>query len=412
MRRRWAQLLVSVCAALGLIGWQATPAAAAPALSCASLGITAKTNLFATVGLPVIGWLENLGFDGRGGMWVSELELNKLVRFDAAGQPGVSLPVDAPGASLLAPDGRMYAVYGDNDLNVMGTQSAGVATYDPSAADPVASPFASGLTMANGAALDGAGNLYVADTLSPGIDEYSPTGTPQPAFTAATRINGADGLAIADGTLYVTQLTSLGAAIVQVPLNDPGQYTVLTSLSPLLGPDDLTVGPDGALYVALASGQLVRVDPSTGAACVVLETGVPITSVRFAVNFPPYSSSSDAFLTSEAGEIIHVHLSGLKPLGSAPPPAAVPAMRLTLDPGHVRVGHATRVHASMSSASSSCRAGVSVSLGPVTELTGPGGRASFRLRETRTGPITATARKAGCQSTSVQLRVVAGGVPG
>ena len=43
-------------------------------------------------------------------------------------------------------------------------------------------------------------------------------------------------------------------------------------------PDDLTLGPDGALYVALnLAGAILRVDPETGDTCRVAE-GIPLVS--------------------------------------------------------------------------------------------------------------------------------------
>lgn len=46
--------------------------------------------------------------------------------------------------------------------------------------------------------------------------------------------------------------------------------------------DDLTVGPDGALYVAFnAGGKVVRVDPDSGSSCEIA-SGLPFTSaVKF-----------------------------------------------------------------------------------------------------------------------------------
>jgi hypothetical protein len=71
--------------------------------------------------------------------------------------------------------------------------------------------------------------------------------------------------------------------------------------------DELTVGADGRLWVAAGIGQLLRLDPTTGAAC-VLYSGPLLSSARFALGFPPFVDPSDLFLTSESGEIIHLQL--------------------------------------------------------------------------------------------------------
>ena len=339
-----------------------------------------------------------MGFDGHGGMWVSELELNRLVRFDAHGDPGASLILASPGASGLEADGRMFALYGDSDL---GTPPAGVVTFDPTAATPVATPFVSGFTMANGGAVDAAGNLYVANSLTPGILKFSPTGVLDRAFEQATQITGADGVAIDGRTLYVTQITSASATIVQVPLDDPKAHAVLASLAPLIGPDDLAIGPDGALYVALAGGQLVRVDRSTGAACTVIDAGVPLTSVRFPTGFPPYSADSgDAFVTSELGEILHVHLSGLKV-----PPATAARIRVYVSPRRTHLGRHT-ITITTRSDSPTCATLVSVRVGRHRSRTNANGQTRVRLRFTRTGTDLIVARKTGCQSGCTKLRVI------
>jgi hypothetical protein len=54
-------------------------------------------------------------------------------------------------------------------------------------------------------------------------------------------------------------------------------------------------------------GELLRVDAASGAAC-LLHSGSSLTDARFATGFHPHKPRTDPFLTSEAGEIIHMTL--------------------------------------------------------------------------------------------------------
>ncbi len=354
-------------------------------------------NTFATVGTGgVSGWVENLGFDGRGGMWASELLLGKLVRYGSNGVPGASLALASPGASGLEPDGRMFALFGDSSLP--GAPPAGVVTFRPTAVMPKATPFVSGFSMANGGALDSHGNLYVSNTLKPGILKFSPRGVLDTAFEKATQISSADGVAISGTTLYVTQLASPGAAIVQVPLAHPSAQRVLASLSPAAGPDDLAVGPDGALYVAMASGQLVRVDRHTGAACVVVKTGGPATSVRFPIHFAPYSArAGDAFVSSELGTILRVHMTGLKPL---------PTISVTVTPSRVPRWKWRTLAVSASADPAACAQGANVRVGGYATRTNRRGNATLRVRFATAGRRMLTVHKRGCPTATGTLTVV------
>lgn len=370
----------------------AMPAARADTPAPACPGLTATADTFATVGPGGLYWLENMGFDGRGGMWVSELFLNKLQRFDAAAQQGPAVTIAAPGASLLRPDGRMYAVFGDSTTGALPGSSAGLMTFDPAADAPVAEPFAAGMTMANGAALDPDGNVYVANSIATGVVKFRPDGSEDATFRTAAPVESGDGVAVIGDTLYVTQLTPPDSPITTIPLASPEQYTTFTQLSPGGVPlllDDLDIGPDGQLYVASNRGQILRVNPDDGSACIVYSGAAPLNSVRFAKAFPPYGRT-DLFTTSELGTITHVKLSG--------PAVAKPPITLRVRPNRVTRGKRARLRFLITSPAP-CREGVHIA----GATTGADGRATVRrkLRHARTF----TARKPGCVRTTVRVRV-------
>jgi sugar lactone lactonase YvrE len=265
--------------------------------------VTVQSSVFADAGLPALAWLENLGFDGRGGMWVSELVAGRVVRYDAGAEVTASIPVSFPGAIELGADGLMYVNYGNT---VLPFTPSGVDRFDPTA--PAPTGYASGLTSANGGAFDQAGNLYVTNDTSNHITRIRPGGAIDWAWTNATNVFGANGAVVTGNSLYAAITTDLTSPVVRVPLNNPGASSVVAWLGVALELDDLTLGPDGYLYVASALGELVRVDPTTGASC-VLYTGPPLTSVRFPKAFGGFDARWDLFLTSETGLLIHLKLS-------------------------------------------------------------------------------------------------------
>ncbi|WP_146165306.1 MULTISPECIES: SMP-30/gluconolactonase/LRE family protein [Nocardia] len=233
---------------------------------------------------PLLDFAENLGYDAQGNLWVSRVFRNVVQRYDSGGHVTAEVPVDAPGAVRLGPDGALYVVFGDSSAGLLpGAHSSGVVRFDPGADHPAPQVYVSGLGMANGAAFDGAGNLYVADTAH-GVVKVRPGGSVDADWTARAAESGVNGIVLQGDSLYATLYQSLDGRIVRLPVDAPQAQTTVASVTvgalPLTAlPDDLTVGPDGMLYVATTTGRLVRVDPATGGVCTVADLGVPATSV-------------------------------------------------------------------------------------------------------------------------------------
>ncbi|WP_454195494.1 SMP-30/gluconolactonase/LRE family protein [Nocardia sp. Marseille-Q1738] len=297
--RRGALLLPA--AAVALSGALAPAATAAPPVASCAPAVAATA---VPAGLPVLDWSENLGYDAHGNLWVSRLYRNEVQRYDAAGRLTATVPVEFPGAVRLGPDGLLYVVYGDAPSSVV--RPGGVIRFDPSAAAPNPEVFVSGFTMPNGAAFDPAGNLYVA-TLS-GVVKVRPDGVVDAAWSEAVAGLAANGAAVHDGVLYVTANGGPLGRVVRIPLAAPADRGTVADLSsPLPGlpdfADDLLVDQAGILYVTTLAGQLVRVDPATGAGCAVLN-GQPLTAVA------AIPGRSDELLAStEGGAILRIRLS-------------------------------------------------------------------------------------------------------
>ncbi|GAB0102819.1 hypothetical protein JMUB6875_17900 [Nocardia sp. JMUB6875] len=280
--------------ALAAAGVAAPATARAQSDSCPSVTVSTV----ATAVIPFVDWAENLGFDAQGNLWVARLYRNEVQRYDAAGRITATVPVPSPGAIRLGPDQLLYVVYGDNSLNFApGVHDSGVVRFDPAAATPVAEPFVSGLTMANGAAFDSAGNLYVADT-GIGVLRVRPDATIDTEWSAQARMFGVNGLAVHGDSVYTTVYLTPQGRLLRIPIADSARQstTVETALA-----DDLAASRDGFLYVASTSGALLRVDPDTHTTCTLLNRD-PLAAVAALPN------SDDLMVATGRGDVLRVHL--------------------------------------------------------------------------------------------------------
>ncbi|GAA4476092.1 hypothetical protein GCM10023094_15080 [Rhodococcus olei] len=254
----------------------------APAAACTSWKVSTVADGF--------GVLENLAFDGRGAMLLSESPAfgdGAIRTLTPAGTKGTLVSDVASPGGITVRGGRVLFTTGDNVMaglynGTNGTvESVGLDGGDRTT-------VARGLTMPNGLAALPDGDLLVTQALGdrPGLTRIPATDPSEPE-RVRTDIGSANGLFVSpDGsTVYVgntfdksTELRALDAA------NLTGDVTTVTLPGP--GPanagDDLTVGSDGSVYMALnGAGKVVRVDPATGNTCEIA-TGLPLTSsVRF-----------------------------------------------------------------------------------------------------------------------------------
>ncbi len=262
------------CAVVGVL----PISAAAEPVSCG----TATATIAAAAVVPDEDWAEGLAYDAHGDLWVSRVRRNEVVRYDPSGRVTARVAVSYPGAVKLGPDQLIYVTYGNFPTNLVpGSTGGGVIRIDPSAETPRAEIFAFGLGMANGAAFDAAGNLFVADT-STGVVRIRPDGRVDAEWSDRARHFGADGILVDGDALYVTLYLSPNGRILRIPLDDPSHATVVADLAAGPGapplPDDLAIGPDGLLYDATTSGRLVRINPADHSTCTVL-TGEAMTSI-------------------------------------------------------------------------------------------------------------------------------------
>jgi SMP-30/Gluconolactonase/LRE-like region len=226
------------------------------------------------------GWLENLGFDGRGGLTISALVQGRLLRLSPNGRLKTLVPsVSAPGGQVR--DGRwLYFNTGDSaPVLPNGT----IDRFDLRTGKR--KTWARGLTMPNGLVLLPNGDAVVSRDLGTGtgLTRVRARDPRHPQFNWA-KIDDTNGLAV-DPTgrwLYVDRTLSPDGEVDRIRIAHPRTIQRVGRLGPGVAPDDMTIDRKGILYIAgFTAGSIYRLDPRTHRSCAIATGLDQPTSVRF-----------------------------------------------------------------------------------------------------------------------------------
>ncbi|MCQ4119299.1 hypothetical protein [Rhodococcus tibetensis] len=303
MRRELTALAGGSVLCAGLLA--AAPAAAGPAFAPPVGTCTPWAVSEVVSGAGVV---ENLAFDGAGTMLVSRTGLVGGGGVDGVDPDGtireIVPDVDAPGGIAVHGSDVYFATGNSFSSGVAGTESGTIDVVNLETGDT--RTVAQGLVMPNGLVRLDNGDILTARNLGAGAGlTRVPAAEPHTPETVRTDLGTVDGLAAHDGNIYtvttfdttttlrILRVDDLTGPIVSIPLPGAG---------PLNAADDLTVGPDGIVYVAYnGGGKVVRVDPATGDSCAIA-SGVPlVSSVRFGAG--PGWNAEALYATSFTGTI-------------------------------------------------------------------------------------------------------------
>ncbi|MES9516747.1 SMP-30/gluconolactonase/LRE family protein [Rhodococcus erythropolis] len=251
------------------------------------------------------GMLENLEFDGNGSMVLSQSALIGPGALLKVAPDGTRTPlvgdVTGPGG-LVARDGSVYFTTGNSTVSgLFGIADGNLRKVD--VADGSVTTIADGLVMPNGLVSLDDNRFLTARTLTrPGLTVVNGDGT---SSIVREDLGTVDGLARSGSTIYVTTTFDMVTAVHVLDADDlsgPVRTITLPGFGPANMADDLTVGPDGALYVAFnAGGKVVRVDPNSGSSCEIA-SGLPFTSaVKFGAG--PGWDPNSLYTTGFLGEV-------------------------------------------------------------------------------------------------------------
>ena len=259
--------------------------------------------------------LENLLF-ADGSLWVSDSGGSRVVRLSPDAEELGSLDGLSPGGLAEGPDGLIYAGSGNSIPDALQrTGESKVVRFDPSDPAGTLQTYAAGFNMANGMTFGPGDDLYVSNDVDRGLIRI-PREEPS-SWHLLADVWGTNGLVVdpAGENLYAAITFDQRSPIERIPLAAPDAHetaAVLTlgalSLEPALyapdvskpilgvkGLDDMTRSHDGTLYVvANGLGELLRVDPLTGEACLVASGLQNPASVRIAPAGSPFDTSGEA----------------------------------------------------------------------------------------------------------------------
>ncbi|WP_084721625.1 hypothetical protein [Rhodococcus marinonascens] len=317
MRRELAVLVISVALGGGLL--VAAPAVAVPpfpqaavppfpqaAGSCTPWAVSEVTS--------GVGVLENLAFDGMGTMLVARTDLVGGGALDGVSPDGTVTPivpeVVAPGGIAVDGDDVYFATGNSFTAGIMGTDNGTVEVVSLGTGD--ARTVAEGLVMPNGLVRLTNGDILTSRNLGSGAGiTRLPAAEPHTPEVVRTDLGTVDGLAVHDGNVYTVTTFDATTTLHILREDDLGGTVVsieLPGFGPLNAADDLTVGPDGIVYVAYnGAGKVVRVDPTTGESCDIA-WGLPlVSSVRFGAG--PGWNPDALYATSFTGTIYQLERS-------------------------------------------------------------------------------------------------------
>ncbi|MEV0945906.1 SMP-30/gluconolactonase/LRE family protein [Rhodococcus sp. NPDC049939] len=253
LSNRTRTLLAAFAIAAGTTG-VATSAQATPSLSPTACG-----NWQVETVAHGLEQLENLEPDGVGGFYLSGD--SKVYHVDSAGQVRTVLDdMRAPGGLQLDGSSLFFLTRQDGKLWHLDTATGQLTS-------PTSFEGNGLLRLPDGDLL----TTWVGTEGGPsrGLSRYfHESGEVTKNWSMVPR---SEGLALSPDHLAVYTDDLFTGQILRVPLDSPNEWTVVGRLPGLLpGPDDLTVSQDGMLYVtAHIEGAVYRVDPKTGATCVV-----------------------------------------------------------------------------------------------------------------------------------------------
>ena len=252
--------------------------------------------------------LENLAFH-EGRLLVSDIGGDRLLTFDASGALLDATPVPGMHGVTVGPEGAVY-------VGASGAGGVEVWRLGEGAPEVVATE----LPAANGLAFDAAGNLFVSSPLTqaPPYLVRLPAGD-MGAWETWGDQYGTNGLWLDGDSLLAAVTADQSSPILRISTSDPDDVAVVAQLSlgvatlqpgahapagqPTLLPkglDDLTLAPDGMIYAAAhVAGEVLRVDPASGAACVLASGLEEPTSVRVAQGFGAWDGQ--LFVTDMGG---------------------------------------------------------------------------------------------------------------
>ncbi|WP_072687995.1 SMP-30/gluconolactonase/LRE family protein [Rhodococcus marinonascens] len=248
--------------------------------------------------------LEGVAVDEDGRLYTTDLLSGRVFRLDAPGAPAVpvaTVPDGGAGALAWASDGSLLVGYGADARVALGdiTRPGAVAKFDPATGE--LTPFASGLSAADGLAVAADGVTYATNDFATQIGRIFPDGTVQPDWATLPSANGAV-LSSDDRYLYMSR-TFVNPGVSRIPLANPGAPEDLLTLSGfdvLAAPDGLALdSQDRPVVPANAKGEIWRLD-APGQYC-VLASGLPTSSMVI------YGRGSDGF---SAGRLFRIGFDG------------------------------------------------------------------------------------------------------
>ncbi|KAA0022595.1 SMP-30/gluconolactonase/LRE family protein [Antrihabitans cavernicola] len=226
--------------------------------------------------------LEGVTVDPAGRLYTTDAAAGRIFRIDAPGARPVqvaSVPTgNSAGALAWQPDGSLIVGYSGPSVLVGDVARPGtLARVDVNTG--AVTPFASGLSAANGVAVAKDGSIYATNDFGNLVGRVAPNGAVQPNWSSIPSANGA--ALTSDGAyLYVAQ-TFANPGISRIPIANPGAPENVVSFGGgdvLKAADGLTLDSRNRPIVPTdVSGEILRVD-GPGQVC-TLASGLFVSSV-------------------------------------------------------------------------------------------------------------------------------------
>jgi sugar lactone lactonase YvrE len=277
--------------------------------SGAAIAVEAPFPKCANVAMPTVllagqGGLESIAFDKQGRLLFSNMKAKSLVRLDEPNaQPVTVAPVTNPGGIAVVNEHEAYIGTG-NFINGLfpNLALAGIAHVDLDTG--VVTPKFKGLSMANGMVRASDGTFYASDDLAQSLDRVLADGTVQRGWLPLN----SNGLVLSrdEKTLYVNQM--LPAKVLAVD-RASGKVTVVADVPEArkwTWLDGLDIDQQGRLYVvAYWGGEIWRLEPSTGAICVLVD-GLSLPSAVAVGHAGGGFAATSVYVTTHSGDLLEV----------------------------------------------------------------------------------------------------------